>query len=145
MEISQCQPYYRSIHTRPCATLWHTSKLLLLIRQLIGRCVSNFNALRDHKRNLGAEGGGVGTILKLFIKIVNLWLLDLRGTNRQTGVRVGEIDVYIRAGLNQSSASNLTPSYITIQAPCVLYIGQAFRYSPENAFYIFNQQIYFII
>ena len=25
------------------------------------------------------------------------------------------------------------------------YIGQAFRYSPENAFYIFNQQIYFII
>ena len=26
-----------------------------------------------------------------------------------------------------------------------LYIGQAFRYSPENAFYIFNQQIYFII
>ena len=28
---------------------------------------------------------------------------------------------------------------------CVLYIGQAFRYSPENAFYIFNLQIYFII
>ena len=24
-------------------------------------------------------------------------------------------------------------------------LGQAFRYSPENAFYIFNQQIYFII
>ena len=32
-----------------------------------------------------------------------------------------------------------------LQAPCVLYIGQAFRYSPENAFYIFNQQIFFII
>ena len=30
-------------------------------------------------------------------------------------------------------------------APCVLYIGQVFRYSPENAFYLFNQQIYFII
>ena len=28
---------------------------------------------------------------------------------------------------------------------CVLYIGQAFRCSPENAFYIFNEQIYFII
>ena len=25
---------------------------------------------------------------------------------------------------------------------CVLYIGQAFHYSPENTFYIFNQQIY---
>ena len=28
-------------------------------------------------------------------------------------------------------------------ASCIL--GQAFRYPPENAFYIFNQQIYFII
>ena len=28
-------------------------------------------------------------------------------------------------------------------ASCIL--GQAFRYSPENAFYIFNQQIYLII
>ena len=26
-------------------------------------------------------------------------------------------------------------------APCVLYIGQAFLYTPENAFYIFNQQM----
>ena len=29
------------------------------------------------------------------------------------------------------------------RASCIL--GQAFRYSPENVFYIFNQQIYFII
>ena len=29
------------------------------------------------------------------------------------------------------------------RASCIL--GQAFHYSPENAFYIFNQQIYFII
>ena len=29
------------------------------------------------------------------------------------------------------------------RASCIL--GQAFRYSPENAFYIFNQKIYFII
>ena len=34
---------------------------------------------------------------------------------------------------------------INLQALCVLYIEQAFRYSPENAFYIFNQQIDFII
>ena len=31
------------------------------------------------------------------------------------------------------------------EAQCVLHIGQAFRYTPENAFYIFSQQIYFII
>ena len=29
------------------------------------------------------------------------------------------------------------------RASCIL--GQVFHYSPENAFYIFNQQIYFII
>ena len=34
---------------------------------------------------------------------------------------------------------------VNLQAPRFLYIGQGFRYSPENAFYIFNQQIYFII
>ena len=34
---------------------------------------------------------------------------------------------------------------INLYAPCVLYIGQVFRYSLENTFYIFNQQIYFII
>ena len=34
---------------------------------------------------------------------------------------------------------------INLQTPCVLYMGQAFRYSSENTFYIFNQQIYFII
>ena len=33
---------------------------------------------------------------------------------------------------------------INLKSPCVLYVGQAFRYSPENAFYIFNQQMYFI-
>ena len=34
---------------------------------------------------------------------------------------------------------------LNLQAPCVLYTGQAFRYSPENAFHVFNQQIYFVI
>ena len=34
-----------------------------------------------------------------------------------------------------------------LYAPCVLYIGQAFHFSPERALYIlvFNQQIYLII
>ena len=34
---------------------------------------------------------------------------------------------------------------VNLLAPHFLYIGQAFRYTPENAFHIFNQQIYFII
>ena len=35
------------------------------------------------------------------------------------------------------------PLIVRHRASCIL--GQAFHYSPENAFYIFNQQIYFII
>jgi len=35
--------------------------------------------------------------------------------------------------------------HFNLQAPCVLYIGQEFRYGTENAFYVFNQQIYSII
>jgi hypothetical protein len=34
---------------------------------------------------------------------------------------------------------------INLLAPCVLYTWKVFRCSPENAFHIFNQQIYFII
>jgi len=34
---------------------------------------------------------------------------------------------------------------LTFRHRASCFIGQAFRYSPENAFYVFNQQIYFII
>ena len=50
--------------------------------------------------------------------------------------------------LRMQTASSFETSinaYLNLQAPCVLYIGQAFRCSPENALYIFNQQINFII
>ena len=39
--------------------------------------------------------------------------------------------------------SNSDPLTFRHRASCIL--GQAFHYSPENAFYVFNQQIYFII
>ena len=32
-----------------------------------------------------------------------------------------------------------------LQAPCILHIGQEYRYSPEHTVYIFSQQIYLII
>ena len=34
---------------------------------------------------------------------------------------------------------------LTLRHRASYILGQAFRYSPENAFYVFNQQIYFII
>ena len=43
-----------------------------------------------------------------------------------------------------TTAINSTRS-LTFRHRASSLLGQAFRYSPENAFYIFNQQIYFII
>jgi len=36
-------------------------------------------------------------------------------------------------------------SYLTFRHRASCILGQAFHYSPENAFYVFNQQTYFII
>ena len=38
-----------------------------------------------------------------------------------------------------------TRSWFNHYAPCILYIGQTCRYSPQYTFYIFSQQIYLII
>jgi len=54
-------------------------------------------------------------------------------------------NVSVNCGMEILSTLNSVKNRLNLQAPCILYIGQAFRYSPENAFYIFNQQIYFII
>ena len=49
------------------------------------------------------------------------------------------------SGSKHLHAGDKVKKLFNLQAPSVLYIGHAFRYSPENVFYIFNQQIYFII
>ena len=56
-------------------------------------------------------------------------------------------------GGNTGEASRLSPLYLRFIYPFLLtfrhraccILGQAFCYSPGNAFYVFNQQIYFII
>jgi len=62
--------------------------------------------------------------------------------------------VTILLGCNADGTEKLPPlvtgkykntPLLNLWALCVLYVGQAFHYSPENAFYIFNQHIYFII
>ena len=49
----------------------------------------------------------------------------------------------LRTGLLNCLNARSRSLTIRHRASCIQ--GQAFRYSPENAFYIFNQQIYFII
>ena len=36
------------------------------------------------------------------------------------------------------------PCFINLYAPRILYIRQAYRYSPEYAFYMFSQQIFYL-
>ena len=50
------------------------------------------------------------------------------------------VGVFSLNGLMYQKERNLTFRH---RASCIL--GQAFHYSPENAFYVFNQQIYSII
>ena len=38
-----------------------------------------------------------------------------------------------------------TVSPYNLQTPCILYIGQTYRSSPEYSFYIFSQQMHLII
>ena len=45
----------------------------------------------------------------------------------------------------QSSVRTCVCIKLTFRHRASCTLGQAFHYSPENAFYIFNQQIYFII
>ena len=50
---------------------------------------------------------------------------------------------YANSCVEECAISTITSLTFRHRASCIL--GQTFRYSPENAFYIFNQQIYFII
>ena len=55
----------------------------------------------------------------------------------------GELVNTLRTGLLNCLNARSRGLNFRHRASCVQ--GQAFRYSPEKAFYIFNQQIYFII
>ena len=65
----------------------------------------------------------------------------LDGLRKTTMILIQDIRCPVRyLPTRTSSANRLTFRH---RASCIL--GQAFHYSPENAFYVFNQQIYFII
>ena len=88
------------------------------------------------------------TSLFLNVKVINIYsfTVDWRSVNinRFYSRRTASYSKGI-VGFLQFFPYQFLDITFNLQAPCVLCIGQAFRYSPENAFYIFNQQIYFII
>ena len=84
-----------------------------------------------------------------------LWRQDvdfalLQEVKHKTIDTIQHYTAYGNAGTNNRGTAVLARMVLPVTnfnlwAPRFLYIGQAFRYSPGNAFYIFNQQIYFII
>ena len=58
---------------------------------------------------------------------------------------ISEIRVVFYFGSKQMQEKCNSPQALTFRHRASCILGQAFHYSPENAFYIFNQQIYFII
>ena len=78
----------------------------------------------------GCKGSKCPSNIVCYIRIVRPPpLLSWRGASKYWVVTVGERSVPI----------------LTFRHCVSCILGQAFHYSPENAFYIFNQQIYFII
>ena len=64
------------------------------------------------------------------------------GRTRGNVKEISEINFEIK---NRILPAGYTTGDLTFRHRASSILGQAFPYSPENAFYIFNQQIYFII
>ena len=72
------------------------------------------------------------------------WLsVDKLDTQDGTTLRTPQLFNTLGTGLLNCLNARCRGLTFRHRASCIQ--GQAFRYSPENAFYIFNQQIYFII
>jgi len=87
---------------------------------------------------------GCDTVLQgkwfLTLQRTNFWLIDPEHESTNILQNAGNYSTNSTASHPGRVQSSLT---FTHCASSIL--GQAFRYSPENSFYIFNQQIYFII
>ena len=60
------------------------------------------------------------------------------------GLRIMQLQ-QMAGGFYSSDQSHNLLQMLTFRHRASCILGQAFHYSPENAFYILNQQIYFII
>ena len=82
--------------------------------------------------------------------------MSIKNTNDTIGKRSRDLPVcsavpqptaplYLKLSLTSHIKNTCWTSILIFRHRASCILGQAFHYSPENAFYIFNQQIYFII
>ena len=113
------------------------------------------NVKKDQNGDLVTDSCSIlGRWRSPFSQLLNARVVnDVRQTEMHTAIPLVpdpsafEIEMAIEKIKRQKSpGTNRIPAVlINLQAPCIVYIGQAYRYSPEYAFYIFSQQIYSII
>ena len=78
------------------------------------------------------------------ISSVAIWLIpgDLHLWSFSTAISTSKA---LSSGSSGSAVCSVCLTSLTFRHGASCILGQEFRYSPENVFYIFNQQIYFII
>ena len=109
-----------------------------LVGQLIVKAIQNYNT-RLNKTPAIAAHQCTGKMEADTEKIIYVTVQDVG--------RIFSRTLSTRPYLYRSLATILTTEQyvLTLRHRASSILGQAFRYSPENAFYIFNRQIYFII
>ena len=80
-----------------------------------------------------------------YMEWVSEWVSEYLKATGMPCLKIALLHAVSYGGPKRSLHGSTKVKCINLWAPWVFYIGQAFRYSPENAFYIFNHQIYFII
>jgi len=119
-----------------------------------GRCVQCTGNRRLHTRRV-SPCSNFSDPFFAFERSVNIQHFDERCALGRPWVDPWSLRIQCQALPHMQPALRSTAPVITsrvrivlllnLQAPCVLYMGQGFRYSLEKAFYVFNQQIYLIV
>ena len=88
------------------------------------------------------SGGDVttGHVTVLFSYDYDNYFVRTTTNNDRLSAQLDHLDCITNMAMDHVFGFGLTFRH---RASCIL--GQAFHYSPENAFYIFNKQIYFVI
>ena len=76
---------------------------------------------------------------------IKTWVRNFEVTGSTLKKKGGSVKTVRIISANRHNLKMRKTSYLTFSHRASYILGQAFHYSPENAFYIFNQQIYFII
>ena len=135
-----------------CRFFFSGREKFILVAHDLGGCIA-WNFVRKHHEMLQSYIILNAPYTPTFLWIVfsnakqffKSWYVVWEGYLHFYALWVGSLWLCLSRNSSVVGITATATSLVNLLAPSILYIGQAFRHSPENAFYIFNQQIYFII